>query len=169
VRARIIDAMSVERPRARKEGLLVRDLGDEVVVYELESHRGHCLNRTAALVWRACDGRRTVAAIAAQLGRELGVPGDEDLVRYTLRRLREARLLDPGIPEAATLTRRELARRIGQAALLPVVISLLAPRPAEAVSPCPTYNCATADEGTTCWDGTDCTDNFCVSGVCTPL
>lgn len=157
--------MSVERPRARKQGLIVRGLGDEVVVYELESHRGHCLNRTAALVWRACDGRRTVAAVAAQLGRELGVPADEHLVRYTLRRLGEARLLDPGIPEAATLTRRQLVRRIGQAALLPVVVSLLAPKPSEAATcPCTAgvvCSCVGQDIGTTCWDGSDCTNNFC--------
>ena len=157
--------MSPERPRARTAGLLVRDLGDEVVVYELESHRGHCLNRTAALVWRACDGQGTVAAIAVRLGRELGAPVDESLVRYTLRRLREARLLEPGIQEAATLTRRQLARRIGQVALLPVVVSLLAPKPSEAATcPCTAgvvCSCVGQDIGTTCWDGSDCTNNFC--------
>jgi hypothetical protein len=164
--------MSVQRPRARKEGLLVRDIGDEVVVYELESHRGHCLNRTAALVWHACDGRSTVAAIAAQVGRELGVPADEHLVRYALRRLRDARLLDSPI-EGTTLTRRQVARRIGQAALLPIVISLLAPRPSEAATcPCSggeVCSCAGQPDGTTCWDGTDCVNNFCTGGTCVPL
>jgi len=135
-----------------------------VVVYDLESHRSHCLNRTAALVWRACDGRRTVAAVAAQIGRELGMPADEHLVRYTLRRLHDARLLDTPI-EGTTLTRRQVARRIGQAALLPMVISLLAPRPSEAATcPCPggvVCSCAGQSIGTTCWDGTDCVNNFC--------
>jgi len=165
--------MNVPRPRARKEGLLVRDLGDEVVVYELESHRGHCLNRTAALVWRACDGRRTVAAIAAQLGRDADVPADEDLVRFTLRKLLDARLLDPGTREA-TLTRRELARRIGQAALLPVVVSLLAPRPSEAATcnaaNCPggVCNCAGQPNGTSCWNGTDCSSYVCCNNSCLP-
>jgi hypothetical protein len=156
--------MSAARPKARKDGLLVRELGDEVVVYELESHRGHCLNRTAALVWHACDGRSTVAAIAAQVGRGLGVPADEQLVRYALRRLREARLLDAPV-EGTSLTRRQVARRIGQAALLPIVISLLAPRPSEAATcPCSTgevCSCTPADFGATCWDGTDCVNNFC--------
>jgi hypothetical protein len=162
--------MSRERPTARTAGLIVRDLGDEVVVYELESHRGHCLNRTAALVWRACDGRRTVGSIAARLGRELGVPADEGLVRYTLRKLREARLLEPGIPEAASLTRRQLARRIGQAALLPAVISLLAPRPSEAATcPCAApavCGCAGQPNGTTCWNGIDCSSYTCCNGSC---
>ena len=161
--------MSVERPRARKGGLVVRDLGDEVVVYELESHRGHCLNRTAALVWRSCDGRRTTAAIAAHVGRELGVPADEGLVRYTLRRLGHAGLLDSPV-EQMTLTRREVARRIGQAALLPVVVSLLAPRPSEAAScPCTSpqvCNCAGQPDLTSCWNGIDCFSYICCGGTC---
>jgi hypothetical protein len=166
--------MSVQRPRARKEGLLVRDIGDEVVVYELESHRGHCLNRTAALVWHACDGRRTVAAITGQVGRELGAPADEDLVRYTLRRLSDARLLDPGIQEAATtLTRRQIARRMGQAALLPVVISLLAPKPSEAATceaGCAACDCTGVPNlpVTSCWNGTDCSSYICCNGSCVP-
>jgi hypothetical protein len=167
-------AVSVERPRARQQGLVVRDLGDELVVYELESHRGHCLNRTAAVVWRACDGQRTIAAIAAEVGRELGVPAGEDLVRYTLRRLRGVRLLDAATGEAASLTRRQVARQIGQAALLPVVISLLAPSPSQAATcGCPVgavCDCAGQPVGTTCWDGTDCVNNFCdASGNCVPL
>ena len=161
--------MRAERPRARNQGLLVRDLGDEVVVYDLESHRSHCLNRTAAFVFRACDGQRTVGVIAAQVGRELRRPADEDLVRYTLRRLSDARLLDPGTREAATLTRRQLARRIGQAALLPVVISLLAPKPSEAVTceaGCPTCDCAGQPNGTTCWNGVDCSSFVCCNSSC---
>jgi len=159
-------------PRARTEGLLVRDIGDEVVVYDLESHRSHCLNRTATLVFRACDGRRTIRVIAAQVGRELGRPADEDLVRYTLGRLQSARLLDPGTRKAATLTRRQLARRIGQAALLPVVISLLAPKPSEAATcqaGCPTCDCSTALNGTTCWNGVDCSTYVCCNGSCVPV
>jgi hypothetical protein len=156
--------VSAARPRARKEGLLIRDLGDEVVVYELESHRGHSLNRTAALVWRACDGRRSVAAIAARLGRELGAPPDAHLVRYTLRRLQEARLLDPGTREAATLTRRQVARRVGQLALLPVVVSLLAPSPSEAAT-C-AADCTGQADGTDCWNGSNCTSYNCCGQSC---
>jgi len=161
--------MTGGRPKARQEGLLVRELGEEVVVYELASHRGHCLNRTAALVWRACDGRRTVAAIAAQVGRELGVPADEGLVRYALRRLGHAGLLDSP-SEVRTLTRREVARRIGQAALLPVVASLLAPRPSEAATcPCTSpavCDCAGQANFTSCWSGIDCSSYICCGGLC---
>jgi len=166
--------MSGERPKARTDGLLVRDIGDEVIVYELESHRGHCLNRTAALVWRVCDGRKSIAAIARRLGRELGVPPDDDLVRYALRKLARARLLEPET-ETTALARRQVARRIGELALLPVVISLLAPRPSEATTcagggSCPVgavCTCQAGDNGKTCWNGVNCTSWLCCNGSCT--
>jgi hypothetical protein len=165
--------VSGARPKTREQGLLVRDLGDELVVYEVASHRGHPLNRTATLVWRACDGRSSVRAIAARVGGELGVPPDEDLVRYALRRLSAARLLDPESHEAANLTRRQLARQIGRAALLPVVVSLLAPRPSEAATcnaaTCPggVCNCSGQPVGSSCWNGSNCTDWVCCNdGTC---
>ncbi len=40
-----------KRPRSRTEGLVVRQAGEELLVYDLERHRAHCLNRAAAIVW----------------------------------------------------------------------------------------------------------------------
>ena len=78
------------RVKARATGLVVRDLTDEVVVYDKERHQAHCLNRTSAFVFRHADGRRTAADIAALLG-----PGaDEDLVETALDQLAAAGLLE---------------------------------------------------------------------------
>jgi len=46
-------------PAARQEGLLVRELNDETLVYDLFNigHKAHCLNSTAALIWKYCDGQ----------------------------------------------------------------------------------------------------------------
>ena len=46
------------RPKARQEGLLVQEVPDEVLVYDTASHKAHCLNRTAAVVWRRATARR---------------------------------------------------------------------------------------------------------------
>jgi hypothetical protein len=43
-------------PQARTEGLTVRELAEETLVYDKERHKAHCLNRTAACVWKHCDG-----------------------------------------------------------------------------------------------------------------
>jgi len=52
------------KPRARKDDLLIQDLPEETLVYDVVRHRAHCLNRTAALVWRHCDGKTSVEKLA---------------------------------------------------------------------------------------------------------
>ena len=61
-------------PRARQIELHVEELPDETLVYDLERHKARCLNRTAALVWRHCDGQTGVAEVAALAGGAMGHP-----------------------------------------------------------------------------------------------
>lgn len=128
-------------PRARSAGLVVETLADETLVYDLESHTAHCLNRTATLVWRCCDGQTPVAATATRLAREVGIPTSERLVWSGLNQLYRARLLDdvPAVSwRARQYARREVIRALGitgaVALLVPLVESIVAPVPAEAGS-----------------------------------
>ncbi|MBA3352846.1 MAG: PqqD family protein, partial [Blastocatellia bacterium] len=52
-------------PIARKNGLVVQEVPDEVLVYDLETNKAHCLNQSAAMIWRSCDGKNSVSEIAA--------------------------------------------------------------------------------------------------------
>ena len=159
------------RARARSAGLLVRDLRGEVVVYDTLTHRAHCLNSTAAFVFRHADGRRTAADIAALLG-----PGaDEDLVHRALDQLAAAGLLEPGPARAASApSRREVVRRIGlgAAVLAPTVASLLVPTPAEAAGTCiPANACNGTNNGQSCYisnKDTECSLYTCQGGSCVP-
>jgi hypothetical protein len=54
-------------PRARTDGLVVKELTDEVLVYDLKRDKAHCLNLAAAAVWKLCDGRSTAAEIASRV------------------------------------------------------------------------------------------------------
>ena len=67
-------------PEARRTGLTVRELAEETLVYDLERNKAHCLNRTAGLVWRHCDGRTARAQLAGILHEKLGLPADERLI-----------------------------------------------------------------------------------------
>ena len=136
-------------PLTRKDGLVVTELPDELLVYDLERHKAHCLNPTAALVFKRCDGRTSVKQIARALSRELDVAPDERLVWLSLERLEKAHLLEarPAPPLAAGgYSRRDLVRRVGIAvATLPVVATVLAPTPAAAVATCiPASSCTGA-------------------------
>lgn len=115
------------------------ELPDELLVYDRGRGRAHCLNRTAARVWRLWDGRRSIPEIAAELSRELHLPASDDLVRLAVGRLRNAGLLEeaePGPP--ADLSRRELLRRLRRAGewalLLPAVTTVIIGSPALAAS-----------------------------------
>jgi hypothetical protein len=124
------------RPRRRVEGLLIRELPGELLVYDLEEHRAHCLNRAAALVFERSDGETSVRDLARMLHRELGAPADEGWVELALEKLGEAGLLrevsDEPARSGARPSRREMLRRAGlaSAAALPIVLSIVAPTPA---------------------------------------
>ena len=130
-------------PRMRKHGLVVDDLPDEVLVYDVERHQAHCLNRTAALVWRCCNGSSSSVEIARRLTAELEAPFTEDLVLIGLNQLEKLHLLEQpaAIPaQFAVLSRRQMVRRLGLAAAVavPLITSIVAPRAVEAATCNPT-------------------------------
>jgi hypothetical protein len=136
-----MDWVGLSRPQARNEGLLTRELPDGMMVYDKSRQQAHSLNQTAALVWRHCDGKTSVPELAALLHQELRMPADEELVWLALDRLEKAHLLREEFarPQDATrATRRAVIRKLGLAgglaALLPLVDSLVAPKPADAES-----------------------------------
>lgn len=53
---------------AKNPDLFVEDMDEEMVLYEAGSHRAIYLNETAAVVWKLCDGTRTVQELVQMLG-----------------------------------------------------------------------------------------------------
>ena len=142
-------------PRARRSKLVVRELADETLVYDVEGHRAHCLNRTAALVWGLCDGENTVPRIAERVGERLSARVPDEVVRLALEQLADRGLLTPcdvRPPEASSVSRRAMMGRLGLAAAvaLPLVTSIISPTPVMAQSPCTETSCP---PGTTCQAG----------------
>ena len=89
-------------PQARAEKLLVQDLGDELLVYDLERDKAHCLNRTAALIWQHCDGHTTLPELAQHVNAELKTEAGAEIVGLALKQLSQRHLLDK---EAAWMER----------------------------------------------------------------
>ena len=151
-------------PRARQDGLVVRVLEDEVLVYELDEHKAHCLNDTAARVWKRCDGKSTAADIARSLAEELGEPVDEGVVWLALGELWKLHLLEgEAQPAENGISRKQFVRKAGLAAAvtLPVVSSLAVPSAAMAVTGVPCGQPCTVG-GIPC--AAPC--NACVNNVC---
>lgn len=134
---------SAHRPKMREQGLVVDDLPDEVLVYDLDRHQAHCLNQTAALVWRHCDGHTAPGEIARRLQSQIDISGNEerseDLVWLALRQLQEQHLLEESIslpPPPSFMSRRQLMRNLGLAAAVavPVIVSIVSPTPVQAAT-----------------------------------
>jgi len=157
-------------PHARKEGLVVEELPDELLVYDLDRNKAHCLNNTAALVWKHCDGGTPTADIALILRDELNTPVDEEVVWFSLGQLSRAHLLQEPIqrPEGKPgLSRRELIRKAGIAAAVavPLVTTILAPTAFAALS-CGQFKC-NGPVATLCPTGSGCNCNGGPAGPCT--
>src|SRR6185295_2652451 len=171
-------------PTARHAGLIVKELEDETLVYDLERDEAHCLNQTAALIWKQCDGRSSIDEIATRIGNELNEAVDPNVVWLALAQLRRRRLLAKRLPRpahrlptgasGARLSRRELALKLGKVMViaLPVITTIASPRAASAGGSCdpncgvpPTAICCPT--GCPCLTGAPCCSGQCSAGSCT--
>jgi hypothetical protein len=77
--ARMPEHTVPERPHGRAE-VVFRQLDQEWVIFDPETHRLHALNLTAALVWEHCTGEMTVPEIASLVADAFPQPVDPDAV-----------------------------------------------------------------------------------------
>jgi hypothetical protein len=126
-------------PVARRSDLLTRKIPGELLVYDLKRHKAFCLNETAARIWKGCNGKRTVADLAALLESEERLPLDEKIVWLALDQLERSHLLQTRSLGGAVLpviSRRRLIRSgIAAAIALPVVTMIAAPTAQAAGTP----------------------------------
>jgi hypothetical protein len=126
-------------PKSRKTELVVQELKDEVLIYDLNINKAYCLNPTSAAIWNLCDGNNTVSEITGQLSKKLKQPVTDDLVWLALDQFKQDNLLADNAEVQIKfdgLSRREVIRKIGLASMiaLPVISSLIAPHAADAAS-----------------------------------
>ena len=141
-------------PVGRSSNIIVQEINDEHLIYDLERDQAFCLNETSARIWKLCDGTRSIPDLTAALAFDLRKDVDESVVRLGLDQLSRNKLMrsDCGDVKFGTdgQSRREAIRQIGLSSMiaLPVVYSLVAPTAAhaqtcgEAGAPCTTpANC----------------------------
>jgi hypothetical protein len=125
-------------PEARSAKIITKEVDGEVLVYDLARDKAHCLNETAAAIWKLCDGRTSVPEITRSVSESLGVPVAEIVIQLALKQLSANHLLAEGYEVArqpVNSSRRALVRRLGiGVALLPLITSLNAPTALAAVS-----------------------------------
>ena len=129
-------------PKVRTIDVVMTELDDELLVYDLRTSSCFCLNPVSAAVWHASDGQTTVPQIAALVAASLGEPVDERVVWLALSELKDDGLLEDA-DEISTpfegMSRREALRTIGMlSASLPVIYAVRVPTAAAAATNCST-------------------------------
>ncbi len=103
-------------PRARKENIVVQELRNEILIYDLLKNKALCLNQTSTLIWHECDGTKSVAEIKSILSKKLKTTINEDIVWLALSQFKTDNLLQKSegfrTPIDGSI-RREVIRKLG--------------------------------------------------------
>lgn len=121
--------MPKKLPTARAEGLLVERVGDEVVIFDVESTDSHCLGSLAAAVFDNCDGRTSLEGIAEAASHRLGRPVDVERVQDAIGQLADRKLLSV---VGDGISRRDLMKRGAIVAFSAPLIATVSATPAVA-------------------------------------
>ncbi len=104
------------RPAARSEQLIVEKVGDETVIYDLDSKEAHCLKALAAVVFDCADGASNASDIAELASYRLARPVTEAEVLESLAQLDDSSLLvQPSPSEQNGVSRRQALRTFAAA------------------------------------------------------
>ena len=86
----------MDKPSARRTGIVVKKLNNETLIYDTERHEAHCLNDNAAMIWEHCDGNRSIKDLGGLLTQGQNVTEDQkdQIVWIALDQLESAHLLE---------------------------------------------------------------------------
>ncbi len=155
----IDSTLNMGLPRFRDNEIVIQELGDEILVYDLKTNKAHSLNPTAAFIWKNCNGNTSVEDLAAMVEAKLKLKCNQDLVNLALADLSKINLIRPKIAKSSSISRRNLLTHYGAAAIaIPVIASLVAPTAAQVAS------CLAM--GQMCTLGSECCSMVCIESFC---
>lgn len=160
------DYQMTNNPLSRQSDILVQNVEDELLIYDLRINKAYCLNQTSALVFQFSDGTKTASEISELISQKLGVLVSEDFVWLALQNLEKENLLGNNEELAdylAGLSRRKMIKRVGLASMaaLPVIASVIAPTAAQQISTLPSFSRCSAPD--------NCTSGNCASTPFLPV
>jgi hypothetical protein len=157
------DGTEMLAPRARSAGLVVRDLDEELLIYDLKRERAYALTPLAGLVWKHCDGTTTVGEMPELLATKLGDRVSVDLVWQAVSRLSDDGLLEEEANQPATrvMTRRDMMQKVALAGSVALITSIAVPASA-ALAACIANSCKAG-----CSAGGVCTGSGPFGTACT--
>jgi hypothetical protein len=68
-----------EKMFLKKEKIVIRDMGDEAVLYNPQTKSIHVLNKTSSMVWQYCDGKHSLKMIENKIMETFDVSNAQDV------------------------------------------------------------------------------------------
>jgi hypothetical protein len=167
---RVRKQTAIARPVARAEGLLVESVGEETVVYDLDTKEAHCLKPLAATVFMYADGTRKASDIAELSSYRLETTVSEADVKDAIKQLESVALVETPLVVRDGMSRRDAIKRFGAVAgavsATPLIASVVAPAAAAAASKVPTGGCCNVNKTDNCTGGNPrCESNHCCQNL----
>jgi hypothetical protein len=155
---------AISFPAARAEGLLIEQVGNETVVFDVETKEAHCLKGLASVVFTLADGTTSAEDLALAAGEKLSEPVSYAQVQEAITQLEACALLDTPLLVRDGLSRRDLVKKAGYigaagAAASPLITSIMTPASALATDSSIPSGCSG------CGQNQDCVSNHCCQGV----
>jgi hypothetical protein len=155
----------IKNPIARSENLLIEDVAGELLIYDVNTNRAHCLNESAAAIWRHCDGSRSVDKLADHVFPTLHASDARQIVDVGLQRLRRRRLVDvPAAAPAVDVSRRQMLKKV---AILAATAGIVAPAVSTVIAPTAAYAFSCMPAGFPCTSPFSCCSGLCRNLMCT--
>lgn len=136
-------------PVARTERLVVENVGDEAVIYDLDTNVAHALKPLAAAVFMYADGKNSPAEIAELVSYRVDASVSEDDVNDALAQLDSLSLLASPVIQVIDggLSRRDALKAFAAVGAGTALISSVAAPAALAGSSCVGLDCVTGKGG----------------------
>jgi hypothetical protein len=159
------DIKRPENPTARSENLLIEDVAGELLIYDVSNNRAHCLNESAAAIWKHCDGSQSIDKLANHLFPKLEASDARQLVGVGVERLRRRHLVESAPAAAATvdLSKRQLLKKV---AILAAAAGVVAPLVSTVVAPTAAYAFSCMPSGFPCSSPFQCCSGLCRNLQC---
>lgn len=86
-----------EKMLLKKEKIVIRDMGDEAVLYNPETKAIHVLNKTSSMIWEYCNGKHSLEMIENKIMEKFNVsnvPDIKDDIRETINKFSQLGLIE---------------------------------------------------------------------------
>jgi hypothetical protein len=121
--------MKKTTPKARNEDIVVQNLQNEILLYDLKINKAYCLNETAGLVYQFCDGQTSFDELRRKSGKDIS----DEIIWLAIEELNKQDLLSEKTESG--ISRRSLLQKAAASVVaLPLVTMIVAPRALQAQS-----------------------------------